>query len=147
MLEEGPDNKKAFESVIIAPRKTEHAIQLAFYKIGMNHIDELSRQMLKKDKTGRVYILRTRNGRRRRHRASAAGQTAANRTGRMRKARTFKLRGYDKMEFGIDGAPYAAFLERGTRKMAPRPSLGNSVEAQEKNTEGHFLKGLERALT
>ena len=147
MLEPGPGNKKAFKSVILAPRNTERAIQLAFYHIGRDHIAELSIQMLKKDKGGRTYIRRDRGGRRRRHIASAPGQTAANRTGTMRKARTFQLKGSDQLEFGIDGAPYANFLERGTKNIRQRPSLGNTVSSQQKNTENFFDTRLERQLT
>lgn len=147
MLEQGKGNEKAFKSVILAPRNTQRAIELAFYHIGRDHMAELSRQMLKKDKKGRTYIRRIKGGARRRHVASAPGQTAANRTGNMRRSRTFQLQGSDQMEFGIKGAPYAAFLERGTRKMAARPSLGNTVKAQRKNANNAFEFNLQRELT
>ena len=142
-----PDNQKAFDSITLAPRNTQRAIELSFYHIGRDHMAELSRQMLKKDKKGRTYIRRIKGGARRRHVASAPGQTAANRTGRMRRARSFKLRGSDQLEFGIEGVPYAAFLERGTRRMSPRPSLGNTVKTQQKNAENAFERYLIRELT
>ena len=147
MLEEGPGNRKAFQSAIDAVRNHERGIRKAFFRIGKDHTDELNRQMLEKDKEGRIYITRTRTGRRRRHRASAPGQTAANRTGRMRKGRGFQLKGAEQLEFGIRGAPYAAFLERGTRRMEARPSLRNTVNALKRNTDLHFIKALERELT
>lgn len=147
MLEEGPGNKKAFDSVKKAPRITIEGIRQAFFQIGKDHIDELNRQMLSRDKEGRFYNVRTRTGRRRRHRASAAGQTAANRTGRMRKGRGFQLSGSDQLEFGIRGAPYASFLERGTRNMEARPSLGNTVRAIERNTTNRFSAMLRARLT
>ena len=77
MLESGRGNREAFESIALAPRNTERAIQLAFYQIGRDHMAELSRQMLKRDKTGRIYARRTRSGSRRRHVAAADGQSAS----------------------------------------------------------------------
>ena len=142
MLEPGPGNKKAFQSVIDAPMETRRAIRQAYFKIGKDHTDDLSRQMLARDKTGRIYILVGRTGRRRRHRASAPGQTAANITGNMRRNRGFQLKGSDQMEFGIRDTPYAAFLERGTSRMTARPSLGNTVKALQKNTTNYFAREL-----
>jgi len=146
MLEPGRGNKRAFDSIKNAPRETRRALRQANFQIGKDHIDELNRQMLAKDKTGRFYVRRTRTGRRRLHRASAPGQTAANRTGRMRKSRGFQLSGSDKLEFGIRGAPYAAFLERGTKNIQPRPSLLNTVNAVERNTTNRYLMNLKARL-
>lgn len=147
MLKEGSGNKKAFASIKNASRETRRAIRQAFFEIGRDHIRELSKQMLAKDKTGVVRISRGRTGRRRRHQASAPGETAANRTGRMRRGRGFQLSGHDQLEFGIRGVPYANFLERGTRNIEPRPSLGNTVRALRRNTVNEFRLTLERKLT
>lgn len=141
------DNEKAYQSVILAPRNTQRAIELAFYHIGKAHMAELSRQMLAKDKKGRVYIRRDTAGRRRRHRASAPGQTAANWTGNMRRGRSFEVKAGLEMEFGVKGVRYAAYLERGTARVQPRPSVGNTVKAEEKNTEATFYEYTERRLT
>jgi len=142
MLRPGPGNKKAFKSVRDAPGVTRRAIRQAYFKIGKDHTEELSRQMLEKNKRGRIYIRINKAGRRRRHRASAPGQTAANLTGNMRRNRGFQLKGSDQMEFGIRDTPYAEFLERGTGKMTARPSLGNTVRALQKNTTNYFAREL-----
>lgn len=142
MLEPEAGTDEAYESVVLAPRRTEMAIQLGFWQIGRNLSATLSRQMLAKDKAGKIYKYK-----KRKHRASAPGQTAANRSGRMRKARTFKIKGFRELEFGIAGAPYAAFLEKGTSKMEPRPGLKNTIDEETKNTENEFLRSLERQLT
>lgn len=147
MLEDGPGNKRAFQSIEDIRRNNVRAIRQAYFKIGKDHTVELSRQMLAKDKQGRIYIRTGPSGRRRRHRASAEGQTAANRTGNMRRNRGFQLRGSEQLEFGIRDTPYAAFLERGTRNMRPRPSLGNTVKALQKDTDNHFKRQLKRELT
>ena len=147
MLEPGQGNEKAFQSVKDAPKNTERGIRQAWFAVGRRHINRLSRDMLARDKTGRVYVRRDRSGRRRRHQASAPGETAANRSGRMRRNRGFQLSGSDQLEFGIRDTPYAAFLERGTRRMRPRPSLGNTVRAEEKNTELELERSIKARLT
>lgn len=146
MLRPGPGNKKAFKSVRDAPEITRRAIRQAFFRSGRQHMAELSQQMLARDKEGRIYIRRGPKGGRRQHRASAPGQTAANRSGNMRRGRGFQLSGVDQMEFGIRGAPYAAFLERGTKNIKPRPSLGNTVNAMQKNTHNNFVDSMKREL-
>ena len=105
--------------------------------------------MLAKNKLGKVYISRDSIGRRRRHRASAPGQTAANRTGRLRKARSFKLRGSDQLEFGFKsglGADYAKFVEEGTRNMGARPGLRNTVKAVRRTGTTGFARSIELEL-
>ena len=52
------------------------------------------------------------------------------------------------MEFGVrSGAPYAKFLEDGTGKMAPRPGLGNSVKATQRNAAAFFESSLDKGLS
>lgn len=149
-LEEGDSNKKAFKSILNAPKKTQKAIRQSFFKIGKDLTDELSRQMLAKDQTGTVYIRRAKGGGIRRHRASASGETPANDIGTMRKARGFLLKGSDQLEFGIQagkGADYAKWLEGGTKRMDKRPGLGNTVKAIDRNAENEFLRNMEKELT
>lgn len=117
-----------------------------------NRIDEMLRQgfinymqalklrankaILAKDKTGKVYIVRTPGGRRRRHTSSAPGQTHANRSGTLRKSLSWKVQGFQRARFGYgvsttaaNAAPnYAGFVDRGTRNMEPRPSIDNAIE-------------------
>ena len=76
----------------------------------------------KKIKKGRWYSYKGRK-----IRAGAAGQTAAKRSGTLLKSIDFKVVGSDGLEFGAT-APYAKFLEKGTRRMAARPTLQNSMK-------------------
>jgi hypothetical protein len=148
MLEPGKDNARAFASIRDVVPNTERGIRQAYFRTGKDLTDELSRQMLAKNKSGRIYRRKIRGGGRRRHQAAANGQTAANRSGAMRRARGFQLSGSDQLEFGIrDKVDYARFLEEGTSRMGKKPSLGNSVKAQEKNTENNFIDSLKGELT
>lgn len=107
-------------------------------------------EILHGKKSGRIYRVRTAAGRRRRHQASAPGETHANLTGKLRKSLSWKVHGWQRAEFGYgvatnakERAPfYAPFLEFGTRRMLPRPSLQNAIEAE--TPERHFDEAFDR---
>lgn len=61
------------------------------------------------------------------HRASAAGEYPAKQTGALAASVSVKTSG-KKLTFA-ESAPYAGFLENGTKKMAARPHFKKSVEA------------------
>jgi HK97 gp10 family phage protein len=98
-----------------------------------------NKNILSKPKGGKVYIARTRGGRRRRHRSSAPGESHANRSGMLRRSLGWKVNGSKSMEFGygVDKpAPdYGKFVEDGTFKMKPRPSLAIAVKQTNRNSE------------
>ena len=91
---------------------------------------ELNQQVLKRPKGGKVYVRRVRGGNRRRHRASAAGETPANLTGEYRKSRGYQVSGWRQMRFGVRDRK-GRWLEEGTRNMKPRPGLRNTFDAKE----------------
>ena len=122
--------------------KTRRALRKGMYRIGKDLESTLKRDILKKPKSGRTYIRKTANGRRRRHIASAPGETVANRTGNYRNSVGFKV-GQDKIEFGA-GVEYAGFLENGTPKMGARPSLKNTIKSKYKDMRGDIQTALER---
>lgn len=109
-----------------------------------------SKEILRKPKSGVTYIVRTRTGKRRRHVASAPGETHANLTGALRRSLSWKVHGWEKAEFGYgvstnskNAAPeYGAFVELGTRFMQPRPSLQNAVKATPRDV--HFDRSLDK---
>lgn len=133
-------------------KATVRGIRQGFFKLGSALKNELNAEVLKKDKTGKVYKVRTRAGRRgvgkgRRHRSSAPGQTPANVTGNYRKNIGYQIHGSDKLEFGIrDGAPYAKFLEEGTGRMKPRPGIGNTVKKMQGQSIEYFSNELKKEL-
>lgn len=111
---------------------TRFGVEKALWQSGKDVLQEFSRQVLAKDKRGTLYIRRDRLGRGRRHRASAPGQTPANRTGNYRKSRDFSVDGAHQLAVGLR-AEYAGYLEIGTSRMKARPGMANSIQASRRN--------------
>lgn len=144
---EDSKNDRVFIQIDDLENRTRRGIRQGFFRLGSRLKQELNKQILAKNKTGRIYIRKDRAGRRRRHRASAPGETAANRTGNYRRNVGFQLRGAQQLEFGIrNGAKYGVFLEKGTKKMEPRPGLGNAVKATTKDARNFFDSSLDAEL-
>jgi len=122
--------------------RTRRALRQGMYRIGKDLESTLKRDILKKPKSGRTYTYRTASGRRRKHIASAPGETVANRSGNYRRSVGFKV-GHEKIEFGA-GAEYAGFLENGTPRMGARPSLKNTIKSKYKDMRGDIISALER---
>ena len=88
----------------------------------MLELEKTLKETLTGQRSGRVYI---RGGRA--HQASAPGEPPAVDTGTLRNSVAGAMVGDLTAVVGV-GAPYAHFLEFGTRKMAPRPYFLPSVE-------------------
>lgn len=125
--------------------RTRYGIEKALWHSGKDVRAEFSRQVLAKNKTGRLYIRKTANGSRRRHRASAAGETPANRTGFYRKSFGFTVAAFDNLIIG-NTALYAGWLEKGTKRMAARPGLRNSINASQRDILRNLAAGIEAEL-
>lgn len=118
-------------------RLTKAGIEHGSYVSGRGLVSSTSKAILARNKTGRIYRLRTAKGRRRTHRASAPGETHANLSGRLRRSLSFKV-SPSTLEFGYgvtkQAAPeYAEWVEFGTGRMKPRPSLQNGIKAETRN--------------
>lgn len=148
-LEEANSNRDVFLSLENIDENTRRGIRQGFFRLGQLLHMNLRKEVIKKNKTGRIYHNgRTKTGRRRRHRASSAGQTPANFSGNYRRHIGYQIKGSESMEFGIrDGADYAVFLEDGTKRMAARPGVGNTVKDTEKDAQRFFDSALESELT
>ena len=131
--------------------RTRFGIEKALWRSGKDIKKEFSKQVLAKNKTGRLYIRKNAAGSRRRHIASAPGETPANRTGFYRKSFGFTVAAYDNLIIG-NTAPYAGWLEKGTKnksggtRMAARPGLLNSINASQRDILRNLSKGIESAL-
>ena len=149
MIEEDPNNREVFLSLDNIDENTRRGIRQGFFRLGRLLQTNLRKEVMKKNKTGRIYTNgRTKTGRQRRHRASGAGQTPANMSGNYRRNIGYQIRGSENMEFGIrDGAEYAHWLEDGTKKMAARPGVGNTVKDTEKDAQNFFDSALAIELT
>lgn len=140
-------NREAFIRIKRMDEATRRGMRQGFFQYGKDLVKTASRQILAKPKGGRTYLVR-RGKTRRRHVASAPGESPANLSGAYRKSIGFKIFGSAQMHFGAGNSkvPYAAFLEKGTKRMQPRPGLGNAVEATQRNAVRHFYENIRRNL-
>ena len=125
---------------------TREGIEHAAYISGRGLVKTTSAEILKKPKGGKVYVRRTASGRKRRHVASAPGETHANMTGTLRRSLSFRV-GRNTLEFGYgvqknDMPEYGEFVEFGTSKMKARPSLQNGMKKEQRN----MVKNLSREI-
>lgn len=137
-------NRRAIKSVLNLADNTKHGIERTWFVIAKDLRAEFNQQVLSKNKTGRIYIRKDSLGRKRRHRASAAGETPANRKGTYRRGAGWVISG-NRLTFG-DSAPYSLFLEVGTSRMEPRPGLNNAIRASERNILRDLSEGIEGRL-
>ncbi len=140
------NSRKAVLRVKNLSKLTKAGVEHAGYVSGKGLVRATSAEILKKPKGGITYIRIDRAGRRRRHVASAPGQTHANMTGALRRALDFKTTSTE-LEFGYgvvkgDAPKYAGFVEFGTRNMKARPSVQNGIRSQRRN----IINNLEREI-
>lgn len=134
---------------------TRRSIRRAWFELGKDLKAEANKEILRRPKSGRTYFIRGPTGRRRRHVASAPGETHANITGKLRRSVSWKTHGTDSMDFGYgvsttakNVAPeYAPFVEFGTRQMGERPSLDNSITATQRRVQVHFEDAMREELS
>lgn len=146
------ENDRVYASIGKVEGKTRRAIRHAWFDLGKALKASANRAILdKKSKSGNVYMIRSRTGsrRRRRHVASAPGQSHANMFGALRKSLGWKVHGYENMEFGYGASPrpvprYAPFVEYGTSRMEHRPSLHNAIVEEGASAERDFVANMDR---
>jgi len=143
---------------------TAKGIRHAFYDIGKDLIATAKKNILKRPRAGRTYIVRTGTGRTIKHTASKPGESPASMTGALWRSLDFEVRGADSMEFGYresfsanprtgkapsgrGGVIYGKYLEDGTRRMAARPGLLIAINGNRGNMHERFVTGLKRELT
>ena len=164
---EGP-SEETFHIIENEAENVRQAIRQTFFQMGR----EIKKKAIKaindkKGKTGRVYMVRTtvksghnkgKLGRRRRHRASAPGETHANLSGDLRDSLGWQVHGTDSMEIGYGvtkwvgkASDYAGRIEfgdaygplgRGVGRIEARPSIRNAIDGA--SFETFFEKALEK---
>lgn len=125
---------KSTRRVIVGMTREIHAhrqgIENGLYVVG-DIVGTRVNQLIKTGpKTGRVYRIRGRD-----HQASAPGEAPANLTGKLAKSYNANVHGPFSMEVG-ESAPYAGFLEDGTRKIQPRPHMIRAIN----ETQGDVVR-------
>jgi len=141
------ENIGAIKNAEDMPVNTRYGIEKGLWQSGKDIGGAFNRQVKdKKTKTGRIYTWRDKAGRKRRHQASAPGQSPANRSGRYRRSFSFNVRREDELSI-INDAPYAGFLELGTSNMEPRPGLDNAIRASEADVLRNITTGIIKGVT
>lgn len=136
------NNGRVFIQIRNLTEITERSIRHGFFQMGKDLRKTASDEILRRPKSGRVYVIRTRSGRRRRHVASAPGETHANLSGTLRRSIGWHVTGHRRLEwgYGVDKpAPeYGRAIEHGSSRIQPRPSLRNAMNAIERNATNYF---------
>lgn len=102
--------------------KFDKGIRDTFFDQGDKNVKYTRKEILKRNKSGRLYKIKGRL-----HRASAPGEYPANLSGKLRKGIGYKVRGSNSMEFGSK-EDYSKYLELGTKNMDPREFIGRTVK-------------------
>jgi len=112
----------------------EHNAERLIAKAAMMVQGRIVDSIQRDPKTGRVYGD---------HQASAPGQPPATDKGQLVRSITMSVEGTDGEVVGVirASAPYAAALEFGTTKIAPRPYMQPGLESQRRKIEDMFKKG------
>ncbi len=148
-------SKRVFVDLTQIKEKGRRVVRQFWFYTGHDMRDEARKEILRKPKGGRTYVLRRkRGGRGVRHVASAPFETHANFTGKTRGSIGFKLHGKSRMSFGYGvsrnkpATEQAAHLEFGTigfkkvGPMAARPSLASAIDKM----EGRAQRNLDQAV-
>lgn len=129
---------------------TRAGVQYAAWQSAKQLQKATSDEIIRKPKRGRTYIIRGPSGRRRRHVASAPGETHANLTGTLRRSLGFQVSDTEiEFGYGVFRTPapeYAEYVEFGTRRMKARPSLANGIRSQRRNFQNNFDRQIGKRL-
>lgn len=138
-VRESPKNKKTFITIERLPNRTEKFLSGALHEIGRENVVEARKLIRSKNKTGRLYSIGGKN-----HRASAPGESPASFSGTLARTMRYTVRGTSQVEFG-DTVSYGAFLEEGTKHIAPRPHIEKTVKLKERDTFNILLDVQDKA--
>ncbi len=142
----GKQNAVTFKQVKMLIPNFKKGVKLGFEQAGASHKRKLKEDLNDKAaKKGRIYKKRLR-GTLVTHQSSAPGQTAATFSGNYEEKIGVNVNGGDTMHFG-DNAEYAKKLEEGSSEVAKRPSLGNTVEKEQRNTQKYLGTEVHKAIT
>lgn len=149
---------KTFKKIELVMAKNTRAVRQMMFSLMEDLHRSANHEILSGIKSGRIYIRRAgykRNKKgqfkkgsrkKRRHQASAPGETHANLTGKLRRSLSWKVYGSDSSEFGYgvsttgknEAPEYSDFVEFGTDKMEPRPTLQNELVQVDTKAQLYF---------
>ena len=103
-----------------------------------------SRTLIDKPKSGRLYRVK-RGARIINHRASAPGEAPAKLTGNLRSSIDYRVNGSSELNFGTN-LKYGLWLERGTKRIKPRPYLQKAIENRRADIEKFIGSGIQHEI-
>ena len=121
-------------------------IRNAFFDQGDRNVKYARKEILKRNKTGRLYKIGNKL-----HRASAPGEFPANLSGKLRRGIDYTVRGHNQMEFG-DRAKHGVYLEMGTKtalgvtKMELREHIIRTVQERGEDFANALLYHVDRKI-
>lgn len=125
-------------------KTNKQALSNGFNQLGESLVRRVQNTILNEPKHGRFYKIST-NGVKRLHRASAPGQTPAIISGKYFESTYYESSGWQGLRF-INDAPYALYLEKGTKKMKPRPGMKNAIKSELRNGKMYLESSLSKAM-
>ena len=137
------DAERTFKEISLVGLKCDRAVRQMWFALMQDLHESASREVLSGSKSGRLYRYRGAP-----HRASAAGETHANMSGKALRSLSWKVHGSASADFGYgvsttgrNAAPeYVDALEYGRLDglMAPRPTLQNELDHVGAKAQSHF---------
>ena len=119
-----PETKRHFELFADMSPKYIHAVRQTLYRMGKIFYEDARTSTMRGPRTGETLLPRKYG---RNIHTSAPGESPQRRSGFLRQSLGFNVIGMTVLHFR-DDAPYAGFLEEGTRKMAKRPFMVPAIK-------------------
>jgi len=138
-----PQNARVIKKLIGLENRTKQGIRQGMFDSGHALIESAGTEILRRPKSGRTYIIRDKLGRRRKHIASAPGETHANLTGAARKSLSFQLKGTTELEYGYGVSSSKTAPDYVEKLEETRPSLQNSI----KDKQAVMVQHIERQIS
>lgn len=146
-LREGPNNSQAFSIPGKMLERYPSRVRQGFREIGKTLRKESIEATRRKDKAGRKYVVAktSKAGKvsQKTYISSAPGQSHAQVSGELGQSIDFTVNGAKKMQYGYDNSrKRGVFLEKGTSKMAARPTLRNAMQDKREVNEAIMKNNL-----
>ena len=124
-------------------KDVQKAIDAAVTATALETITEVKRMIQRGPKTGKTYTRAKGQNKSRKHQSSAPGEAPATDTGTLASSIYFKKTSPRVATVGSRLA-YAAYLEFGTQRIAPRPSWTPSVEKMQPKLNHRVSRAIDR---
>lgn len=137
------EGRKTLLKIKNLSKATQTNIRKGLYESGSLLVKSASKDILRRPRQGKLYKIRIKGGRFRRHRASVRGEAWANLSGTARRGLKFKVAGASKLTF-FNRVDYVEALEN--ERALNRPAMKISLEKNTRNIEKILDNHISRAF-